>query len=541
MGDVLRSANWLPAQQLGDEELSASDNLLATVADLWHAATPAPTKGARARQTSRRLDWMNQQLAAGARLTADLPRTMNETRRNLADSEIAGRLCWWPRGIPEGRWVAIVSSRLGRRLDQRPEWFDVFRAACAKIDTQNSVLLTGAQTTTARFAERAAELFNLPTLVVREPHSGDTLLSWLRKIRQSQSSRNAACLYEAFLSPPLIPQVRQQGGAPATLPLCDRVVIAWADQLFVAHLRRGGNQEQLIRARLVESVRNAPDVFVALGPRLVPRALADELLGLGAVGWVLLPQREREATVDFPSDAASDRRNSAELSKFSSAEPFAANAPTNLDLPASQVISFESFIADQRGREWNFLTHCTRTPAGPWPEQSDQEFLDELLSQGRPEVRSPLAAITRIVAQQRIIASAAALRGGTPAVCFTAVPLGELHRLRVFQPQRQCWDFEPYGICVQRNWLVTHGARAVTYGDEDDWEALPAADRPFFQRRETRRGIRRREWTHECEWRHLGDVDLSLVPADSAVVFVPSACEAERLALVSRWPVVVCR
>jgi hypothetical protein len=535
IGDVLRSAKWLPAMACGEEALSTSGNLLARVAELWRGADPpTPANDDRSRRLARWTEWMDRQLAAGAQLTFDLPPRIKDSQRVRADSGLTGRLCWWPRGIPDGQWVAIISSRLGRTLDQRPEWFDAFRAACAKIDTDHSVLLTAAQTTTARFAERAAELFDLPTLVVHEPRSGECLLNWLRTIRKRPSSRKATFLNEAFLSPPLIPPGPQPTDAPAILPFGDRVVMDWADQVFVIHLRRGGNLEPLIRARLLASQRSALDVFVALGPRLVPRQLAEDLLGLGAVGWLLRPPCNQEWLA--PCTGLNE-----ECSIADSGAPIAAKIAAKKDSGGRRIVSLDAFISDRVDCKWEFLTHCTRRPPGPWPEQSNQEFLDELLTQRHLAERTPLMALLRIVTQQRILASAAALRGGTPAVCFTAVPLAELHRLRVFQPHRQCWDFEPYGICVQRDWLVAHGTRAVLYGDEEDWTQLSAADRPFFQRQETRRSGRRRDWTHECEWRHLGDVDLSLVSADDAMLFVPTADEAEQLTLASRWPIAICR
>jgi hypothetical protein len=43
----------------------------------------------------------------------------------------------------------------------------------------------------------------------------------------------------------------------------------------------------------------------------------------------------------------------------------------------------------------------------------------------------------------------------------------------------------------------------------------------------------------ECEWRHPGDVDLSHLRRDDALLFVASQDEAEALAPLSPWPVTV--
>ena len=47
------------------------------------------------------------------------------------------------------------------------------------------------------------------------------------------------------------------------------------------------------------------------------------------------------------------------------------------------------------------------------------------------------------------------------------------------------------------------------------------------------------DWTAEREWRHVGDVPLDEIPPDAALLFVPTETEAEQLATISRWPVVV--
>ncbi len=154
---------------------------------------------------------------------------------------------------------------------------------------------------------------------------------------------------------------------------------------------------------------------------------------------------------------------------------------------------------------------------------------------------APLASLEAILEQRRIVASDSMIRGQTPVVSFTAVAMVELPQLRTFRPHRGCWDFEPYGIGIDQEWLSRRGAREVIYGDDDVWQSLSDDDRPFFQLQETR-GRRDREpidWTVEREWRHVGDVDLSEIPPNAAVVFVPSREEAQRIARVSRWPVTV--
>jgi hypothetical protein len=185
-----------------------------------------------------------------------------------------------------------------------------------------------------------------------------------------------------------------------------------------------------------------------------------------------------------------------------------------------------------------YLTHCTRAARGPWPDESLDNHLDQLILGGRESDHSALATLTRIVRRQRLVASADTIRGAQPVVCFTAVPLAELPRQRIFRPHRGRWDFEPYGISVRRDWLQRHGARPVRYGDTSLWDRLPNGERPFFQCRYagTDHTI---DWSAEREWRHVGDLDLSRLPGDAAWLVVPTREAARVLSRFSRWPIVV--
>ena len=201
---------------------------------------------------------------------------------------------------------------------------------------------------------------------------------------------------------------------------------------------------------------------------------------------------------------------------------------------------------------WPALLHCVRRHDGPWADQSQAEFLDELLWELPERDRSPLATLVRIVQERRLRASSAAIRGGQPVVCFSARPLEQLATLRRYQRHRRRWDFEPYGLAIRREWLEAQGARPVRYGDDTLWESLADAERPWFQRQTTRARrsaphpptrltLPTTDWTVEDEWRAVGDVDLSTLSADAAVLFVAEDRDADRLRLITRWPIVVLR
>jgi hypothetical protein len=325
-----------------------------------------------------------------------------------------------------------------------------------------------------------------------------------------------------FLSPPVTgmgESVQEQVGMA---PIQDRTLVALSDRLLAFRVRPDGNIHGLIRARLRHTAWPLASVYIALGPNLVRTEMATELMDLGAVGWVVLEAPERR---EVPSRIVRQLETNPR-----------ADSPRH----GSDEQQPASIVPLPSAENWLHLTHSTRRREGAWPDQDNTQYLDDLILARNAADHSALATLKRMIGQQRIIATSQTIRGGVAVVSFTAVPLAELHRLRVFRPHRGRWDFEPYGICIRRDWLEQFGAQPVQYGDEQVWQRLAGDERPFFQLRGTQpsRG-ESIDWTVEDEWRVVGDVDLALVPAEAALVFVPTLAEAEEIAAISRWPVTV--
>ncbi len=500
LGQLLYEAGWLPP---GVQDVThCSGDLLPLVQSAWESCELATLPAKARRRAARMQVWLAQQIASGAHLT-------------LLSAECAGatnwlgeRLIWWPQGRPRGLQVGIVSSRLGQRLDTQADWFTVFRAACSKINRDHDVLLTAADTTPDRFVRRAAELFAVRVISMICPRRAESIAAWFKRIRRIETICDKT-IHPAYLSPELSPRQNHSSNSDpfADQPVRDRAVVSSADRLLVFHLRRGGHLETLVRGRLNDPAWPAASVFVALGKDLVKRKLADELLERGAIGWVVLETLRHDQE---------SLRVTTPLRKV----PI-------IELPVSE--------------DWPWLTHCTRSQPDGWPDQNHLDYFDELLLTPGTADRSAYAAIRRIVATQRLVATSRMIRGDVKVVCFTAVPLVELPQLRSFRSHLARWDFEPYGICIRRDWLEHRRCTPVRYGDDALWESLSSEDRAFFQVRtsRSRRSGRVTDWSIEQEWRQLGDVDLSELPSDAAIVFVPSLEEAQQMAMVSRWPITV--
>jgi hypothetical protein len=186
-----------------------------------------------------------------------------------------------------------------------------------------------------------------------------------------------------------------------------------------------------------------------------------------------------------------------------------------------------------------YLLHWTRAPSGSWPDETEDQFWHRQLFLGL-QSPTPGATLLRIATQQRLIASRRALRGGPAAICFTSRTLDELAASRVFRRHRGRWDAQPYGVGIQRQWLVAHGARPVIYGQDDDFDKLAPDDRPFFQRHFSQLPAGNLlDWSPEQEWRILGDIRLDRLDPSFVFLFVPNLAEAWMLRGASRWPIVV--
>jgi hypothetical protein len=298
-------------------------------------------------------------------------------------------------------------------------------------------------------------------------------------------------------------------------PQRDRATIAWADELIVLALRTRGNLHTLLRERLH---RPGACVMLADLPGLQSRNARKDLMALGAEKWA--------------APAASPVRQVSEQRPSHKAEP---GDPAGL--------SDQRFVPCPTAGGWEYLTHTTRACTGSWPGQSQVDYLDSLLDGRSDADHSPFRTLVRIVRQRRLIASSRAIRGGFGVVSFTAVPLAELPGLHVFRPHRARWDFEPYGICISRNWLRQYGVRPVIYAEDAAWIRLSAGERPYFQHvRRPSPSLRPAaglDWSVEQEWRHVGDLDLSALAPNDAILFVPTAGEARMLLEFSPWPVTV--
>lgn len=291
------------------------------------------------------------------------------------------------------------------------------------------------------------------------------------------------------------------------LPVRDQQLIASAEMVIVLGLRTNGTVHRLLRQNLAGLQR----VLLVDLCGLQSQAARDEFVELGAKLWA--PTAEEQ-------------------------DPLSQSVSRSVDESRTNVIC--EVVPVPSDPEWRFLSHTTRGCAGPWPGQCSEDYCDSLLDHSEDADHSALATLKRIVSRRILLASSRLIRGGYSVVCLTQAPLAALPKLRQFRIHRTRWDFEPFGLCIHREWLQQRGARPVVYGDDARWNQLAEADRPFYQHTkpsDVDDDRHNTDWTVEQEWRHVGDLDLQTLPSDSAYVFVPNFESARAISKLSPWPV----
>jgi hypothetical protein len=164
---------------------------------------------------------------------------------------------------------------------------------------------------------------------------------------------------------------------------------------------------------------------------------------------------------------------------------------------------------------WNYLTHWTRASHAAYPGESNYDYYQSILDSSRYR-HSALDTLMRIVRARQVTASSRFIRGGYSVVSFTSLHPFEAVKLMRWRRRYVYYNFEPYGIAIEREIAVHLRMRPVIYGDGDTYDSLPAEYRCYYQTDTTEVA----DWRPETEWRHLGDFDFSQIPHDKIKLLV---------------------
>ncbi|MGV3486512.1 MAG: hypothetical protein ACO1RT_18995 [Planctomycetaceae bacterium] len=277
----------------------------------------------------------------------------------------------------------------------------------------------------------------------------------------------------------------------------DRLAIELADRVDATFVRPRGTIMRLLCKRLQHDPSSAVQVLVTDAADDAAKRLID----CGAIGYCITAKAPLAARCGLvPSSIAADTD-----------------------------AAFESLM----GEPERWLIHSTRARSGPWPGESQQQFIDGLLL--RPPSRessSPLGTLERIVRERRLVGTHRTTASAQPVVCFSGLPIRDWLARRTFRPHLGRWDAEPYGVAVNREAAERCGVLPVIYGEHPRHCGLGKADLWRFQ------AIGHTyDWTGEQEWRGRGVLDLSRFAVDEVIVFVQHPHECELFAQ-SPWAVV---
>ncbi|MGI9496703.1 MAG: hypothetical protein ACR2NK_11655 [Mariniblastus sp.] len=405
--------------------------------------------------------------------------------------------------------ISIVSSRIGKYADQRPNWFDAIRTLAIQQGKQNNFIVTAPGTTTFPYLCRLSELFGL-TLVLLAP--------LFKQFHAKPSTSRQNCLLNQFPKATVLYAFydwqHKTGMKVNCPPSSDQLMINISQECYVISCRRNGIVHEALKNRLRK--RNFKRTRLLIDRKLTPQRVSVELINQGAIPWWLYQERQLKRDPQ-PSQQDSLGCPSKESKSLSQTAP-AKTQP------------------NRRAADRQYLIHWTRQSTGPWPDQSYREFLDDLIFHSPSRGEGGFSTLKRILAQHTIRGTNTLTKGSEKVTCLTAVPLSQYANRRIFRSHLSRWDFEHYGIAIDCEFLKKLGARQVFYGTQQNWNRLESQDRPFFQLKNSTNG--NIDWRAEREWRLRGDLDLDKVPSQLAFVFVKTKQERVALQTQSQWPVV---
>ena len=479
-------------------------------------------------------------------------------------------LVWFPRGLPPGHSVSLHSSRLSTKLDHQDPWFDGLRTLAIRIanqvdlkgdsNQQQRFWVSAPGTTTDRFLRRISQLFGIPVMpILKWDQLSVGANGW-----PLESSWDTSLVYPAYygdmslLLSPLSNVNRsndrvtqnQKEDTKSERQQLDPLLMRLSVEAYLMAVRPAGAVERGALQRLTPDYSqpesqssNAsdadalPSTWLLINAELTAKKVQQQLLHAGAIGWYLYDNTDdpRKDDVDESGESGESRSrvsiDQRETKIDNRGQPDQALPMAFPFIWPPAPIRLDEFP------EAEFLLHWTRRCSGPWPDQSEAEFLDDLIFRSQRRRHGELESLVRITACGRILGSRRLTRDQRPVVCFSNRRISELPSLKIFRSHLNRWDFLPYGVAVQREWLSARGCRPVIYGNEATWQSLSSEDRVFFQQATSSSG--NIDWTLEQEWRLPGDLELSRIPLHQVALFVPDHTMAEKLRPFSRWQIVI--
>lgn len=181
----------------------------------------------------------------------------------------------------------------------------------------------------------------------------------------------------------------------------------------------------------------------------------------------------------------------------------------------------KSSLAITEDNPWPYITHWTRSFNGPWPDQKLFDYYRMVTGSGGDYSHSALNSLKNILQCGAIFGTSQHIRQGYSVVSFTDRHPADAINLMKWRARFVRWNFEPYGIAIDRTYAESLGIKPVIYGTSAEFAELSESDKPYFQNAGEKGG----DWKPENEWRFHGDLSLTSVPPDNMRIIVRKESE----------------
>jgi len=399
---------------------------------------------------------------------------------------------WGEPSVLKRPAAAILNSRLPRRVASGDFWLEATKTLFRAVSEKRQAVASSYGNLPYCVVSRMACLEGLPLIMVCDdvlPFMGSDEQRRQFLARFGDLYRPDRTLLLSPFPPGCMPdpviRLRER----------DNLVVALSSVVMVAHARRGGNMEAMLKIAAKREV--AITACVSESPKVRTTS------GTGLMRDESAPKRGVHVSVRDPEAQQPQRVPS--------------RAPSRQE---DRVLRLKNW--PEKG---TCLIHYTRSCPGPWPGQSYGDYCQSLIDGREEAVHSGFHTLRRILEEGVIRGSERLTRGKRAVVSLTECLPGELIRLIKWRKGLIRWSFEPYGIAVARDILLELGARPVIYGDETTFRNLPEDGKFLFQPHSSEG----KDWSVEQEWRIQGDLDLKNLRFQDITVIVDTLDEA--------WPI----
>jgi len=169
---------------------------------------------------------------------------------------------------------------------------------------------------------------------------------------------------------------------------------------------------------------------------------------------------------------------------------------------------------------WNYLTHWTSSLFAPYPNETLFDFYQSILNSKNIYSHNAFNTLINILKTKIIIANNKIIKGKYNVISFTENNPKETIKFMLWRNNRFRYNYEPYGIAINKDYLIKIGAKKVIYENNTNFNQLNEEEKPFFQYYG-----KDKRWQFENEWRYLGNLNIENIPKQNILILVKTEKE----------------